>query len=582
MSDNDIALGARAVEAGLISPEQLGEALRELWLAPSSPETLWQLLVARGLVDVELAATLERQVGGPKPKDRTSMLPTPASRYQFERHLGTGGMGVVRQVRDTGLGRSVAMKQLFPEAVEVDEQVGTLIAEAQVAGMLEHPNIMPIYDVGFHATGEPYYTMRLMDSMSLDDVLVLLRDGNPEVVRQYPLTRLMRIFQQVCMAVDYAHSRGVMHRDLKPENVRLGRFGEVQVADWGLARVDGKPDLPLQKALDDSAARGEHNPCIVIGSPNYMSPEQARGENDQTGAHSDIWALGAMLYEILTMHAPFEDTDTMVLLDRVERDPVIPPSELVPDRLIPPDLEEICMACLEKVIDERVPDVRVVWRAVEDHLEGRRRADHADTKAFEQIQRGQRYSTAWQRLREAVARLAGRVEGAAEPDRSTLARELQVMRLDMLTVWGEAWDAYNRALGFSESDLVARAKLAELAHGRLEDAERLGDELGCQFFFRQLARYNDGAWDAVVEGSGSITVHSEPAGATVHLRSFAHPSLDSRVDEARALGRTPLVLEDLEAGLYMLTLELLGARTVARPVFLRVNADRAVHIDLSE
>ncbi len=527
---------------------------------------------------------LQRQVdeASLRPRSRASFLPSADRRYEFEKRLGAGGMGIVRQVRDRALGRSVAMKQLNADAMLEDEHVGTLVAEARVAGMLEHPNIMPIYDVGMTAAGEPYYTMRLMDSMSLEDVLELLRDGNPEAGRQYPLVRLLRILQQICMAVDYAHQHGVIHRDLKPENFRLGRYGEVQVADWGLATVEGLPDLPLRKALEDARERGEIDPCIVIGSPNYMSPEQACGRNDELMPSADIYSLGCVLYELLTLHVPFEDTDTMVLLDRVERDEVVPPSQLTPNRLIPPELEELCMAALEKQPEDRIQDVRVFWRALENYVEGRQQREVADDKAFEQVQRGQRFSDAYARLRDARDDLAKRLETAradGDADTPRLERELASVELSIANAWGEAYDAYTRAIGYSKRDLVARAKLADLAWSRLQDAENDGDDLSCQLFWKMLNRFNDGPWDRFVVGSAQLLVDSSPAGATVHLGSY-NADADAGESPSQALGRTPLEADKLGAGLYLLSVELDGHKTLTRPVFLRANSQRAFSVTL--
>ncbi len=299
---------------------------------------------------------------------REALLPPPADRYVVEKRLGVGGMGIVDQVRDRSLGRSVAMKQLKPERCDDDEAIGELLLEARIAGMLDHPNIVPVHDVGIHENGQPYYTMRLLDSLSLSEVLTAVADGNPEAKRTYPLHRLLRIFQSICMGVEYAHSQGAVHRDIKPDNVRLGRYGEVQVVDWGLARVDGLPDMPLRRATLGAMADGRSNPCIVIGSLNYMSPEQAAGENESVGPTSDIYALGCILYEILTHTVPHDHPDTEVLLTQIETSEVTPPGELATTHTVPPVLDELCMAALERDMNNRIQDPRILWWGVDDYL----------------------------------------------------------------------------------------------------------------------------------------------------------------------------------------------------------------------
>jgi len=305
---------------------------------------------------------------------RAALLPPPADRYVVEKRLGVGGMGIVDQVRDRSLGRSVAMKQLKPERCDNEEAVGELLLEARIAGMLDHPNIVPVHDVGIHTNGQPYYTMRLLDSLSFSEVLTAVADGNPEAKRTYSLHRLLRIFQSICMGVEYAHSQGAVHRDIKPDNVRLGRYGEVQVVDWGLARVDGLPDMPLRRATLGAMANGRKNPCIVIGSLNYMSPEQAAGDNDGVGPGSDIYALGCILYEILTHTVPHDHPDTEVLLSQIETTPVLPPAQ-VAKHTVPAILNELCMAALERDPNSRIQDPRILWWGVDDYLyQGKKQA----------------------------------------------------------------------------------------------------------------------------------------------------------------------------------------------------------------
>jgi serine/threonine-protein kinase len=513
--------------------------------------------------------------------ESSTKLPLPGDRYEHEKHLGSGGMGVVNQVFDKLLQRSVAMKLMSLDHAKDPEAVESMLTEARVAGMLEHPNIIPVYDVGQLDDGSPYYTMRLMDSLSMADVLDLLREGNPEVRRKYPMVQLLRIFLSVCLGVDYAHSRGVIHRDLKPENVRLGRFGEVQLADWGLAKVEGMPDLAYEKAIRDASDSDGHLPCIVIGSPNYMSPEQACGLNDELGPTSDIYSLGCMLYEILTLAPPQDDTDTMILLDKVEQEAIIAPSIRAPERIIPPLLEQVCLESLEKDPDLRVQDVRVIIKTIEVFLDGYRLRTENDAHAFDGLQSGQRFSDAYFGLSESRDELTVRLKGEDNPESILgIQQEIEALSLDIAGAWDEAHMAYTRALGFNPDDLIARAKLAELAWHRLLSAEFDGDIVSCQLYWGMLTRYNDGAYDRLLEGNARLLVESKPAGAVIALTNWVEPALDQRDRAGKNMGHAPLEIDDAQSGLYVITASLDGYEKLSLPVFLKPKACRKVIMEL--
>jgi serine/threonine protein kinase len=569
--NDDIELGAALLSLGLVNPVDLLKAFQAGHRDGVGLES--------ALVDVGAARPGEleqiRQARAAGRASATDFLPVPARRYNHERPLGEGGMGLVSQVRDRALGRSVALKQLSAKVGSDDESVGTLLTEARIAGKLEHPNIMPIYDVGALPTGEPYYTMRLMDTLSLADILALLREGNPEASRQYPLVRRMRIFLQVCYAVDYAHGEGVIHRDLKPDNVRVGRHGEAQLCDWGLARAEGLPDLPLRKALQDALARGERNPCVVIGSPNYMSPEQAMGKNDEVGTASDIYGLGAILYELLTLAPPVQGSDTAVIFEKVERGDIVPPKMRAPERRIPDELADLCWSCMAMNREDRPPDARVLCRVVESWLDGYRDRERAAERAFAETQRGSRFADAYSRLRATRHRSADRPASHGDDltDHDPDGREHEIT-----AAFFQAHDAYTRALGFYPGDLVARAKLAELALAHLEDSEARDDDLGCQFAWYLLRRNNDGAFDALTEGTARLEVQTEPNGATIWIRALTQ---DGRFGTSpKAIGHAPVAVDDLDAGLYLVTAEHPTGLRTSRPIFLRSRSTRALRLQL--
>ena len=212
------------------------------------------------------------------------------------------------------------------------------INEARVLGHLEHPNIMPVYDLGTDEEGRSYYSMKLVNGRSLQHILNDLRAGNAQTVQRYPLGALLTVFEKVCDAVSFAHSQGVVHRDLKPGNIMVGEFGEVLVLDWGLAKVLGSDDArqpaSMEHDLSDKQVPFDREDLVlaktldgdVMGTPQYMSPEQAEGKLAELDQRSDVFSLGGVLYAILTLHPPVADGDVASVLKRVRQGEITPPS----------------------------------------------------------------------------------------------------------------------------------------------------------------------------------------------------------------------------------------------------------------
>ena len=324
--------------------------------------------------------------------ERESSSPLGASeeeRYSAPRAIGQGSSGLLRVFRDARLGREVAYKDLkTPNSQAAVSRFGR---EAWLTAQLEHPGIVPLYDAGIRADGSFYYTMRYIRGRSLRRALGRC-DGLEERLG------LMGHFENVCHAIAYAHTRGVVHRDLKPDNIMVGEFGETQVIDWGMAAVRGEPE-PEERDLNLLADAELTVVGSVIGTPAYMSPEQARGE--VADERSDVWSLGAILYELLTGQRPVEGTETAGVLERLRGGADIrPASVLAPGA--PPELVAVAARALQHAPAARYPTARALAAEVDAWRQGRR----VDAYDYSPLELVQRLARRW-RAPLAVAAVAG-------------------------------------------------------------------------------------------------------------------------------------------------------------------------------
>ncbi|SIO59326.1 WD40 repeat [Singulisphaera sp. GP187] len=379
-ASRELRLGLYALESGAIDDEQLISAIRA-WTR-SSDRALSQILVSRGLLERDSLARLEDQVtrdrerslapageatAGQPPElepDATvayagrsfdekdgSTVPG-GSRFQILKPHARGGLGEVFLAFDGELKRSVALKELQPRRAHDPDSQARFLLEAEVTGKLEHPGIVPVYSLGRYADGRPYYAMRLIEGETLGAAIERLHRMGASAAKAADRTlafrRLLRSVIDICNAVAYAHSRGVVHRDLKPDNIMLGPFGETLVVDWGIAKSSfadtrnhpGESAATLVASADVSMTQ----PGSVIGTPRYMSPEQAAGDLERVGPASDIYSLGAILYCLLVGHAPFGDGDLASVLDRVRRGIFPAPRRVL--RSVDPTLEAVCLKAM--------------------------------------------------------------------------------------------------------------------------------------------------------------------------------------------------------------------------------------------
>ena len=311
-------------------------------------------------------------------KDKTpELLPEKLSnRYDVLGEIGHGGIGVVALARDVDLGRELAIKLLREKHRQHDEIVQRFREEARIIGQLQHPGIVPVYEMGQSSDGRPFFSMKLVNGQTLDEVI------NEFGTHTKHRRRMLNIMLSVCQTVAYAHSKGVVHRDLKPINIMVGEFGEVQVLDWGLAKLlvgdNALQSENIESASVSANARTNERSSsstvnsldgTVIGTPAYMPPEQAQGLVEKTGKQSDVFSLGAILLEILTGQPPYGGVSTQEQLCAAESADMQSSLDRLEGESIDEELKSIVRRCLEREFENRPADAGAVAIALEGYLQ---------------------------------------------------------------------------------------------------------------------------------------------------------------------------------------------------------------------
>ncbi len=418
------------------------------------------------------------------------------SRYQVLGEVARGGLGVVLKGRDLDLGRDVAVKVLHERFKGDRSVIERFVEEAQIGGQLQHPGIVPVYELGLRPDERPFFAMKLVKGETLAALLGKRR------APAHDLQRFLRVFQQICQTIAYAHARRVVHRDLKPSNVLVGAFGEVQVVDWGFAKVlrsGGVADEPAVSGERDdvsvietirSSAGSTHSIAgSVMGTPAYMPPEQARGDVEQMDPCSDVFSLGAVLCEILTGRPPYDERDPLAAMRAASACHQEPAQRRLDECGAEPDLVELTRACLAPSRDARPLDAGEVARRVEEHLQStEERARRAEVRAAELRVRTRSLLTlagvittalavstwaylAWTtQLRDRRLETARRAESALAEGRGYVEQARRA-GLGGVGLWQSALTAATRAEAIVAAG-EAEAELEERVSALVEDATR--------------------------------------------------------------------------------------------------------------
>jgi serine/threonine protein kinase len=309
--------------------------------------------------DVYSATQSARPAPAPQHWPRHPAEPTwSEERYTVQEMLGKGGMGTVHRVYDQVLNRTVALKRIRLEAQHPDT-TARFLREAHITARLRHPGVVAVHELGHMPDGTPYFTMNEIRGRTLGEILRLPPD------QRWELRRLVNVFLHACQTMGYAHEQGVVHRDLKPNNIMLGPHGEVLVVDWGLAKRLGSDDTPHEAVLSPAPDAFATLMGSLSGTPAYMSPEQARGQTDQIGPHTDVYSLGATLWQILAGRPPHTGPVKKVLME-VASGHVAPLPKSV-DKI----LAQICTRAMAPNPSGRYPNGYALATAVQAWLDGK-------------------------------------------------------------------------------------------------------------------------------------------------------------------------------------------------------------------
>jgi len=518
------------------------------------------------------------------PGDKPQAVIEAEDRYSFIKEYARGGMGRVLLVHDTHIGRDIALKELLPErtgskAAGATPQTNPILArfvqEARITGQLEHPAIVPVYELGYRADGTLYYTMKLVRGKTLATALrecAGLRDR----------LGLLTHFVNLCQAIAYAHSRKVIHRDLKPGNVMVGEFGETVVIDWGLAKIRGRQDDArdaMSETLQVFRTSEEHDAAktqegLAMGTPAYMAPEQARGELDSVGERSDVYALGAVLYELLTGRPPFAGKSSREIIEQVLTQDPLPVESIESDAA--PELAAICHRAMQREPADRYATAKELAEEVSRFLSGALVATY-DYSAKEQVQRfvkrnrailvtatagllfvfaigivyNLRLVSTNSQLTESVAQeTAARLEA---DDARTEASEAQLLAEENFRVAGQAIE--RMFTDVSESEFLAAPGASpvrnKLLRGSLEYYQQLADTLSTKTPSPEMQKDLAEAYLRLADVAHSVGEDDEALRSYLDAQDFLATLTEDHPDnpeyrglQARALHELAILQED--------------------------------------
>ncbi len=520
---------------------------------------------------------------GVVPAQGSGAPPSLPHRYLDLGAVASGAFGEVRRVRDTVFDRVLAVKVLRAEVSRAPAVRRRFFTEVQITAQLQHPGVVPVYDHGELPDGRLWYAMKEVRGTTFSALIREVHavdsvDLGATIASGRSFRRVADAFARVALTVAYAHGQGILHRDLKPDNVMVGEHGEAYVMDWGLARRATVAGASDEEATDDDlviSGDALTQQGVVLGTPAYMPPEQAMGARELHGPHSDVYALGAILYHLLAGRPPYEGTGASAGRSIVERICKGPPPPLRDvSRKAPRDLERACERAMQRRAEER-GSASALANDVLAWLDGVRRAEQA-----REVLRGaspiaaeialRREEAA--RAREASKALFGALKpyDTVDAKRPAWALEDKANELRLAAVLAETrWlEAVHGALSIEPELPEAHALLADHYAASLIEAERTHRDEDAARLHEMIRVHARGRRKELLRGEGALTFTTDPPGARVAL--YRHVSIDRRLVPVfdRDLGRTPIVRARLPRGRYTLVASVEGRMDVRCPIII--------------
>lgn len=572
-------------------PEEFVEALHELLAALAGGEATKP---PRGDEPTLRGSQGEGTLPGARTDGAVFTFPGQSPRFVELSQIGVGGMGEVWRVRDHALGRTVAMKVLLAELGDDPQLRARFLQEAQIQAQLQHPGVVPLHDLGVLADGRPFFTMKEIQGRTIGDVIRELhqvwRTQAPGAVSEggwratpsgWTLRRLLSAFHRVCETIAFAHSRGVLHRDLKPNNMMVGEFGEVLVLDWGLTRVDksagsGDSIVTIERGVmwRDATRLG-----TISGTLSYMPPEQALGDSSQVSKRSDVYSLGAVLYEILTDQSPYADLLDHRSVRGLLEHPPTPVRELLrrePDHpVVADELLRICETAMARDAADRYADAALMAADLAAWLDGAQKRVQAG-ELVEQARAMQAGADAMRaRADELHRRAAELMKGVAlDADVAvklpawTLEDEMEALRRETDLTEERAVQLLRAALTYAPDLELAHDLLADRFHRLHVQAEQQRDPLLAARHEILLREHGSARYGEYLRGDGTLTLVTDPPGATAELHAYVREGRRLRPSFLRDLGPTPLERLPLAMGSYLVVVRAPGRAPVRYPVFI--------------